>query len=177
MEFNKLLIERRSVRKFDASKTVTEDQIREMIDAARFAPSWKNDQPARYYAVCSPEKLAEIAEGGITPNNIHKIPGTVMLVQTFVKGTSGFNNGVADNRCGDLWGAYDLGLSTAYLILKAKDLGLDTLIMGMRNGDFLREALQIPENEELMAVIAVGYKDEEPALRPRKPADEIVKFF
>jgi nitroreductase len=100
-----------------------------------------------------------------------------MLVQTFVKGTSGFNNGVADNMCGDLWGAYDLGLSTAYLILKAKDLGLDTLIMGMRNGDFLREALQIPENEELMAVIAVGYKDEEPALRPRKPADEIVKFF
>ena len=78
---------------------------------------------------------------------------------------------------GNFWGAYDLGLHDAYLILAAKDAGYDTLIMGIRDADAIRERLSIPENEEIMSVIAVGKAGEEPALRPRKKLDEVVRFF
>lgn len=57
MEFSKLLEERRSIRKFDPEKKVTADQIKEIINAAIQAPSWKNSQTTRYYAVVTPEKI------------------------------------------------------------------------------------------------------------------------
>ena len=78
---------------------------------------------------------------------------------------------------GNGWGIYDLGLHDAYLILAAKDLGYDTLIMGLRDVDLLREKLSIPDNEELISVIAVGKSDAAPATPPRKPLEETVKFF
>ena len=42
MEFQKVIESRRSIRKYDAEKKVSEEQIREMIQAAIYAPSWKN---------------------------------------------------------------------------------------------------------------------------------------
>ena len=96
---------------------------------------------------------------------------------TYVKDIVGFNDGTPVNEIGNGWGAYDLGLHDAYLILAAKDAGYDTLIMGIRDADAIRERLSIPENEEIMSVIAVGKAGEEPALRPRKKLDEVVRFF
>lgn len=53
MEFSQLIEERRSIRHYDESKKVTKEQIEEMVQAAIQAPSWKNSQTARYYAVLS----------------------------------------------------------------------------------------------------------------------------
>ena len=78
---------------------------------------------------------------------------------------------------GDGWGAYDNGLSDCYMILKARAMGFDTLIMGMRDADKLRELFSIPGDETIMAVIALGYRAEEPNRPERKPLDDIVKFF
>ena len=78
---------------------------------------------------------------------------------------------------GDLWGAYDNGLSNAYFILKAREQGFDTLIMGMRESDSLREVFSIPETEEVMAVISLGKRASEPRRPDRKPIDDIVRFY
>lgn len=59
MEFSQLIEERRSIRHYDESKKVTKEQIEEMVQAAIQAPSWKNSQTARYYAVLSEDKLAD----------------------------------------------------------------------------------------------------------------------
>ena len=59
MEFQTLLESRRRVRAFDGSKSVTEDQIRQLVDAGIQAPSWKNAQTARYYCVLDEAKRAD----------------------------------------------------------------------------------------------------------------------
>ena len=100
-----------------------------------------------------------------------------LIVTTFVRDVAAFTDGKPDTELGNKWGAYDLGLHDAYLVLAAKNAGLDTLIMGIRNADAIREALEIPENEDIVSVIAVGYRDQEPPLRPRKELGEVVKFF
>ena len=100
-----------------------------------------------------------------------------MIVSTFVRDIAGFTRETPDNEVGNGWGAYDLGLHDAYLLLAAKNAGYDTLIMGLRDGQKIREILEIPENEEVLSVIAVGKRAEEPALRPRKELNEIVKFY
>ena len=57
------------------------------------------------------------------------------------------------------------------------ELGLDTLVMGIRDGEAIREMLNIPETENVVAVIAVGYKAKEANMPKRKELEEIAKFF
>ena len=167
MEFQKVLETRRTVRKYSAG--VTREQMEELLRAAQEAPSWKNSQTGRYYCVLSEEMVDKIRmeclpDAGNAGKSEHARAG-------FQK------DGSADNELGNGWGCYDLGLQNENLILKATDLGLSTLIMGLREADRLREILNIPETETIVSVIAVGKAAEEPIRPHRKPIEEIAKFF
>ena len=174
--FDDVITSRRSVRKYDASKKISEAEVRDLIKAVQDAPSWANQQPTKYYVAISPEKLAAVQDmvGG-NKERIKDAP--VLIVSTYERGKSGFFQGEQSNEVGDGWGAYDNGLSNCYLILKARAMGFDTLIMGMRDANKLRELFSIPENEMVMAVISLGYRVEEPNRPERKNLDEIVKIF
>ena len=174
MEFNTLIAERRSVRKF--SSAPNHEELVEILNAARMAPSWKNSQTTRWYAVENQEKLEQIRLA-LHAVNQQKVTNATLIVSTYVCDIAGFTKGEADNEVGNGWGAYDLGLHDAYLILAAKNAGYDTLIMGLRDADKIRSALSIREDEEIFSVIAIGKRAEEPALRPRKPLEDIVNFF
>lgn len=174
MEFQKLVSERRSVRKY--SSAPSHEELVEILNAAQMAPSWKNSQTTRWYAIESPEKLEQIRLALHTINQ-QKVVNADMIVSTYVRNIAGFTKGEPDNEVGNGWGAYDLGLHDAYLILAAKEAGYDTLIMGLRDADKIRSLLCIPEDEEILSVIAIGKRAEEPALRPRKPIKDIVKFY
>ncbi|MBO7392664.1 MAG: nitroreductase family protein [Abditibacteriota bacterium] len=174
MDFKELIEIRRSVRGYKAA--ASKDDVTAVLTMAAQAPSWKNLQPARTYAVVSEEGVAKFARA-LPSFNRQSSAGAALLVTTFVKEQSGFSAGEPDNDGGDLWGAYDLGLRDAYLVLAASDMGFDTLIMGIRDADEIRNILNIPENEQIMSVIALGKRTAEPIARPRKPLDETVKFF
>ena len=167
---------RRSIRAYEPGRTISEAQVRELFAATQNAPSWANMQPSKYYVAMSQEKHDAVLEmiGG---NKERVINAPVLIVSTFEKGKSGFFRGMPANDAGDFWGAYDNGLSNAYLVLKARAMGFDTLIMGMREADKLRALFDIPEEEAVMAVIALGYRAQEPNTPAHRPLDEVVKFF
>ena len=50
MELNEVLLKRRSIRKYE-DKPVDKSLVEEIIEIARFAPSWKNSQSVRYIAI------------------------------------------------------------------------------------------------------------------------------
>ena len=174
--FDEVLTSRRSVRSYNATKKITEQEVRELLTATQEAPSWANQEPTKYYVAMSAEKLAAVQDlvGG-NKDRIKEAP--VLIVSTFERGKSGFFQGNATNEVGDGWGAYDNGLSNCYLILKARAMGFDTLIMGMRDADGLRNVFDIPESETIMAVISLGYRAGEPNRPVRRPLDDIVKFY
>lgn len=174
MEFSKLIKERRSVRAY--STVPKHEELVSILSDAQQAPSWKNSQTTRWYVVESSEKHEELRQA-LHVANQNKVANTAMIVSTFVRDIAGFTRETPDNEVGNGWGAYDLGLHDAYLLLAAKNAGYDTLIMGLRDGQKIREILEIPENEEVLSVIAVGKRAEEPALRPRKELNEIMKFY
>lgn len=174
--FDDVLATRRSVRSYDATKSISEAEVRELLLSTQQAPSWANSQPSRYYVAMSPEKLEAVKN--VIGGNSRNVEGApVLIVSTFEKGQSGFFRGEPANEVGDGWGAYDNGLSNGYLVLKARAMGFDTLIMGMRDSDALRSIFSIPANETIMAVISVGYRAAEPSQPVHKELDEIVKFF
>lgn len=175
--FDEIVASRRSIRDYQAGTTISEAEVRTLIETAMEAPTWANTQTTRYYVALSEDKVAAIKEHIGQGNARNTANAPVMIVSTFVKGQSGFGRGNQVNEVGDGWGAYDNGLSNAYLILKAREQGFDTLIMGMRDSDALRALLGIPESEQVMAVISLGKRASDPRRPDRKPIDEIVKFF
>ena len=176
VSFDEVLTSRRSIRSYDASKKISEVEVRELLTSTQEAPSCANQQPTKYYVAMSDEKVAAVQDmvGG-NKERIKDAP--VLIVSTFERGKSGFFQGNQTNEVGDGWGAYDNGLSNCYLILKALAMGFDTLIMGMRDADALRKLFDIPENETVMAVISLGYRAGEPNRPERRPLDDIVKFY
>jgi len=174
--FDEVLTTRRSIRSYDATKKISEAEVRELLLATQEAPSWANQQPTKYYVAISEDKVKAVQDmvGG-NKERIKNAP--VLIVSTFERGKSGFFQGNQTNEIGDGWGAYDNGLSNCYLVLKARAMGFDTLIMGMRDGDALRNLFGIPENETIMAVISLGYRAGEPNRPERRPLNDVVKFF
>ena len=174
--FDEVLNSRRSIRKYDATKKISEAEVCTLLTAVQEAPSWANQQPTKYYVAMSPEKLAAVKDliGG-NKRNVQDAP--VLIVSTFERGKSGFFQGNPANEVGDGWGAYDNGLSNCYLVLQARAMGFDTLIMGMRDADKLRQLFNIPENEAVMAVIALGYRAAQPVQPRHRPFDDVVKFY
>lgn len=178
VSFDDVIASRRSIRSYEAGKTITEAEVRTLIATAQEAPSWANSQTSRYYVALSAEKADAVREviGEWNKKNTEGAP--VFIVSTFVRGKSGFRrDGEPANEVGDGWGAYDNGLSDAHLVLKARAMGFDTLIMGGRDADALRSIFSIPEEETIMAVIALGYRAADPDRPARKPLDEILRFF
>ena len=176
MDFNTLIKERRSVRAYEDSPIPHEDLV-SIAQKAQMAPSWKNLQASRTYVVETPEKLAALREKGLPAFNQKSSKNAALIVTTFVRKVVGHTDGIPDNELGDEWGAYDLGLHDAYLILAASDAGYDTLIMGIRDADAIRKELCIPEEEAIVSVIALGKRAQEPKLRPRKELEEVVRFL
>ena len=90
--FDDVITSRRSVRKYDASKKISEAEVRDLIKAVQDAPSWANQQPTKYYVAISPEKLAAVQDmvGG-NKERIKDAP--VLIVSTYERGKSGFFQG------------------------------------------------------------------------------------
>lgn len=178
MELSEAAELRRSIRAYK-NQPVEREKVEEIICFLQNAPSWKNSQTGRYYVVMSPDKVEQVRERCLPDfnrNNCKDAP--VLIVTAFEKAVSGFDkDGNPVNEAGDEWGAYDLGLQNQLLILKARELGMDTLIMGIRDSKALRGELDIPDSQEVVAVISLGYRDINPDKPKRKDISEIARFF
>ena len=166
---------RRSIRQYDPLKPVTREELLEIVRFAQEAPSWKNKQTSRYHIAVSPQQVAAV-RSCLAGSNQQKTEGAGALIVTSFRHTIvGFDrDGNPDNEGGNSWGWYDLGLQNAYLLLKAAELGLDTLVIGIRSAEQLRQTLGIPDSETIGAVIAVGHRVEDAQRPPRKDLAEIV---
>ena len=177
MELQKAMESRRSIRKYK-NQEVSKEAIVQMIEAANLAPSWKNSQVVRYYVVQNPELLEKVKQTlpEFNYNNVKDAP--VLIVSCIVKNRSGYErSGEPSNEIGNGWGCYDCGLHDMNLLLKATELGLSTLVMGLRDANQLREFLDIDDNQMVLSVIALGYGDIEPTMPTRKNIEDMTRFY
>ena len=175
MELQKCLETRKSIRKYKDTP-VSRDTVKEIIKAAQLAPSWKNTQCSKYY-VCDGEKKVEFAEKCLpTFNRKNTEDAPVLIVTTIIKGASGVVSEGNTTHLGEGFSYFDNGLQVQNLCLKATDLGLGTLIMGIYKEQAIREFFNIPETEDVVAVLGLGYPNINPDPKPRKDVEEIVVF-
>ena len=72
---------------------------------------------------------------------------------------------------------FDNGLQVENLCLRASDMGLGTLIMGLFDEEKIRVSLKIPDDEKIVVIVARGVPETIPEMPRRLPMEEIVKFI
>ena len=60
--FDEVLTSRRSIRAYDATKKISEAEVRQLLLATQEAPSWANQQPTKYYVAISEEKVKAVQD-------------------------------------------------------------------------------------------------------------------
>ena len=159
VEFFELIEKRKSIRKY-RTDPVSREKIIEVLESARIAPSGGNRQPWHFIVVQDEEMRAALAGG---QEWAAKAP--VMIV------------GLVDRRTQASYYYNDMGIAFEHLVLAAADLGLGTCWMGMmRRDEEARGLLGVPEELEVIVQTPLGYPDEKPTPRGRKPLAEIVSW-
>jgi len=168
-----IIANRWSPRAYDADKAVSQDQILSLLEAARWAPSCFGDEPWRFIVWDKNKDAAawQKALDCIVPGNQTWAKDAPVFV--LVCADTQFSHNQKPNR----WGGYDTGAAAVSMSLQATSLGLITHQMGGFDGDKTRAAFGIPEQYDMMSMIAVGYaadidslddEQKERALAPRK---------
>ena len=168
---------RRNIRKYRPDP-VDHSLLESIVALASYSPSWKNTQITRYTAVEDSSLLEEIADRYTPEYNANIIRQAPMLIAvTFIKGRCGFErDGSFSTKKKDRWQMFDVGAACQTFCLAAKDKGLGTVIMGIFDEDGISELLHIPKEQELGALIAIGYPDIDPAAPKRKSVEELLQY-
>lgn len=169
---------RRSIRKFKPD-SIDHSLLDSLISVASYSPSWKNTQITRYIVIEDSSILNAIIND-YTPefnsNIIRQAP--VLIAVTFVKGRCGFErDGSFSTKKGDHWQMFDVGAACQTLCLAAHEKRLGTVIMGIWDEDGITELLKLPQDQELGALIAIGWPDIDPATPKRKSIDELRTYL
>ena len=180
MEFTEVIKNRRSIRKY-SDKSVTKEEIEKIINLTRFAPTWKNSQTSRFYAILTPELKNQIAEEGtcnFSKNKLNIQSAPALIIQTTINQIAGYEkDGTFTTSKGTHWQSFDAGIACQTFCLTAYDMGFGTLIMGIFDEDKIRNILHLPENESISSLIAIGYPAEHPNAPKRKELSEIMQIL
>ncbi|MDD5190190.1 MAG: nitroreductase family protein [Dehalococcoidales bacterium] len=174
METLQTIKTRRSVRKYTTAP-VDDTTLNQVLEAARWAPSWANTQCWRFIVVRNDAVKTELA-GVLAPNNpatnaIKTAP--VVIVACAEKNKAGFYKGVASTNKGD-WCMFDLGIAMENIALAAHSLGLGTVHVALFDAQKAEAVLGIPEGFCVVEMTPLGYPDGETKAPPRKELVDIV---
>ena len=170
---------RRSVRKF-TDEAVSHETMEKIVEVARFAPSWKNTQTARYLVVEDKElmnKVAEEATLGFT-HNTDIIKGAAALVCiTSINKRAGYErDGSFSTSKGNEWQMFDAGVAAEAFSLAAYEYGVGSVILGVFDDAKVAEIIGLEDTKTVSALLAVGIPESIPDPTPRKDVSEYLSY-
>ena len=149
MDFARVIKDRYSCKKYDG-KPVTAEQLSSILEAGRLAPTAKNLQEQRIYVIQSEEGLAKI--DAATPC---RYGATTCVVVAFDRNNTFTYPGGKRNS-----GVEDASIVATHLMLAAANAGVDSCWLNFFDPDELAKELGLPENEEVLMILDLGYAAE-----------------
>lgn len=177
MEFTEVIKNRYSCKKYDSSRQLSTSQLNAILEAGRLAPTAKNLQEQHVYVVQSAESLAKVDK--CTPC---RYGAPTVLIVAFDK-TNVYTYPTArgpetDHRQS---GIEDAAIVATHMMLAAANEGVDSCWLNCVYIDELHASLSLPDNEEIMMLLDLGFAAEGATPLPnhfsRKPLDETVSFM
>ena len=169
MEFDKVINERYSVRKFK-DIPITKEETDKILNAGHIAPTGCNFQPQRILVLNTKESLKKLKDC----TKCHFDAPCAFLVC--------YNKDETWTRPydGEISAPFDSVIVATHMVLKAKDIGLGSCIVMHFNPEKMKEAFNIPKNVIPTLLLVIGYEDE--ASEPiemhcnKRPLCEVVSY-
>ncbi len=154
---------RRSIRQF-TDNPVEREQLLEIIKAGTWAPSGLNNQPWRFVIIRDEQMRKELAKNTRYNGTIERAPACIAV---FLDRRVMYND-VKDHQ--------SMGACIQNMLLAAHALGLGAVWLGeiLKNADAVRSLLSLPDNMELMAVVAIGHPTSDKHFSKRKELSEVL---
>lgn len=170
MDLFKAIKQRRSVRAY-TREDVSEEEVKKLIEAARWAPSAGNIQPWRFVIVRDAEVKRKLAEAALNQTFIEEVPVVIVVCADEARSSQGYGN-----RGATLYCIQDTAVATQNILLAAYALGLGTCWVGAFREELVKKALNAPMNMRPVAIIPVGHAAERPRAPSRRSLEEIVHY-
>jgi nitroreductase len=158
--FIDLVRARRSIRRF-ADKQIEKEKVDQLVEAVLRAPSSRGSMPWEFVVVTDADTLALLAQAKPHGASFLKNAPLAMVI-------------CADPKTSDVW-VEDAAIATTYAHLAATDMGLGSCWIQLRKRNFseaqnagarVAEILNLPQQLEVLAIMAIGYPAEEKAPHP-----------
>ena len=170
MEFKTVVQNRYSCKKY-SDRSVEAEKLNAILEAGRLAPTAKNLQEQHVYVLQSAEALAKV--DAVTPCR-YGAP-TVLVVAFDKNNVFTYPGGKRDS------GVEDATIVATHMILAAANEGVDSCWVNFLDPEKLAQALGLPENEEVLMVMDLGYAAEGAGPlanhTSRKPLSETVSYL
>lgn len=157
---------RRSIRKFKR-KSIPEEYLEKIMEAARWAPSAGNLQSRKFLIVKNPQLKHELAKAAYGQPFIEEAPVVVVACADLERSAPGYGE-----RGRNLYCLFDVAASVENMLLTIHELGLGACWVGAFDERLVAEILEIPSTLRPVTLIPLGYPAEKPSAPPRVSVDE-----
>jgi nitroreductase len=144
MDVFEAIQQRRSIRSY-RDKPVEREKVEKILEGARLAPSANNHEPWHFITVTDAEKRKALSKGRWAKF----LPQTPLVIVA-----------CGDKKASPEWYAIDVALAIENMVLTAVSEGLGTCCVGSFDEKDVRALLKVPENFEVLVMLAVGYPRE-----------------
>ena len=147
MTFSELARARYSVRSYQSTK-IEDEKLKKILEAGRVAPTACNFQPQKIYAVTSEEgraKLAQVCK--------FTFDAPVVMVVAYDTERDWKNKRMPGYSSGET----DAAIVCTHMMLQAWELGIGSCWVGCFASDRVKEALDLPANLRVTALMPMGY--------------------
>lgn len=147
-------------------KPIEQEKLHAIFEGARLAPSAKNLQDWRFVVVTDKEKKRLLAEAANNQRFLQNAGAIVIAC----------SNSKHVMRCGQAVGPIDVAIALEHIALQATELGLATCWIGSFYPDKVRPIVGIPDNIDIIELMAVGYPADSIKRPQRQPIENILCY-
>lgn len=170
-----IFIKRHSGKSYDAERALSQEQLRALVDSARWAPSSHNDQPWNFI-FCDREKTPEafnIALSSLKGTQQEWAKNAPLIVIIAARSKTLYKDKPNE------WAEYDTGAAAVSMALQAADLGLMAHQIGGFDDEIIEQAFPFPVNVKPVTLMIIGYEgsEKDPEAKPRERRPSTQNFF
>lgn len=188
--------QRRSIRAYQPGP-IAREELNEILDVVRLAPSAFNMQPWRFVIVETPELKERLAAAAYGQRQVHSAPAVIVLYTDMEDALAHvdevvhpgmdpeqraasresilriFGSQSVEER--ETWAAGQGHIALGYLLLAAEAHGYQTSPMSGFDAEAVKQLLGLPENARVPALVAIGRGAEEGFSQHRHPLERIAR--
>jgi len=166
LEVYEAINKRKSIRKYKKEK-ISEKILWKILQAAHQAPSGLNDQPWKIIVVREENNKNRLTEATLGQNFLRQAPVVLAAVAM---------GSLECMYCGVPRYPIDVALALDHISIAAVEEGLGTCWVCAFNQDMVRNVLKVPQQYMVVALMSLGYPDDERKKIRKKTIQELVSF-